>query len=95
MLFAEAGERMELTVSVPIPAIAKLAVRPAPVPPLEPPGVRVRSYGLSVCPRIELTVSRQIANSCRLTFAMPARNGDDQSRVQLVRHPVLAPGGQQ
>ena len=43
MQFADAGERIELTVSVPMPAIAKLAARPAPVPPLEPPGVRVGS----------------------------------------------------
>ncbi len=43
MLLADAGERMEFTVSVPIPRMPKLAARPAPVPPLEPPGVRVRS----------------------------------------------------
>jgi hypothetical protein len=40
---ADAGERTEFTVSEPVPAIAKLAARAAPVPPLEPPGVRVRS----------------------------------------------------
>jgi len=42
-LQADAGERMEFTVSVPIPRMPKSAARPAPVPPLEPPGVRVRS----------------------------------------------------
>ncbi|MNT12281.1 hypothetical protein D3C72_1472040 [compost metagenome] len=42
-LLAEAGERMELTPSVPMPSRPKLAAMPAPVPPLEPPGVRVRS----------------------------------------------------
>jgi hypothetical protein len=42
-LHAEAGERTELTVSVPIPKAAKFAAMAAPVPPLEPPGVLVRS----------------------------------------------------
>ena len=68
-LFAEAGERTELTVSVPIPATPNPAATPAPVPPLDPPGVRLRSYGFSVCPPSELTVSPQTANSCRLTLA--------------------------
>src|SRR5579863_1540058 len=54
MLFADANVRMELTVSVPMPATAKLTARPAPPPPLDPPGVQVRSWGLRVCPRIEL-----------------------------------------
>ena len=40
---ADDGERIELIVSVPIPATPKLAARPAPVPPDEPPGVRVWS----------------------------------------------------
>jgi hypothetical protein len=40
---AEAGERIELTVSLPVPASARLAATAAQVPPLEPPGVRVRS----------------------------------------------------
>jgi len=40
----------EFMVSVPIPSIAKFAATEAPVPPEEPPGVRVRSYGLRTCP---------------------------------------------
>ncbi len=40
---AEAGERIEFTVSLPVPAKAKLAATAAPVPPLEPPGVRDKS----------------------------------------------------
>jgi hypothetical protein len=40
---AEAGERIELMVSVPTPINPKFAASPAPVPPLEPPGVLVRS----------------------------------------------------
>ena len=42
-LLAEDGERIEFTVSVPIPTTAKFAATAAPVPPLEPPGVLVRS----------------------------------------------------
>ena len=40
---AEAGERMDWPVSLPVPARARLAATEAPVPPEEPPGVRVRS----------------------------------------------------
>ena len=40
---AEEGLRMELMVSVPIPIRPMLAAMAAPVPPEEPPGVRVRS----------------------------------------------------
>ena len=40
---ADDGERIELIVSVPMPTAAKLAATPAPVPPLEPPGVLDRS----------------------------------------------------
>ena len=42
-LLAEAGDRIELTVSVPMPSSPKFAASAAPVPPLEPPGVLVRS----------------------------------------------------
>ena len=40
-LFALAGLRSELTVSVPVPNTAKDAAIAAPVPPELPPGVRV------------------------------------------------------
>ena len=40
---AEAGERMDWPVSLPVPIAAKFAEIAAPVPPLDPPGVRVRS----------------------------------------------------
>lgn len=49
-LFADAGLRSEFTVSVPVPQTAKLVAIAAPVPPDEPPGVRVWSYGFIVCP---------------------------------------------
>jgi len=60
---AEAGDRDGVTVSVPMPAIAKLAATRA-VPPLDRQacGSRHRDDGL---PLIELTVSPQIANSWR------------------------------
>src|SRR6202453_1126188 len=63
---AEAGDRIEFTVSLPVPASARFAATAAPVPPLEPPGVRVKSYGLSVWPPSELTVVPDNANSCML-----------------------------
>ncbi len=42
-LQAEAGERIDWPVSLPTPSTPKPAAMAAPVPPLEPPGVRVRS----------------------------------------------------
>nr|WP_276202824.1 hypothetical protein [Geminicoccus roseus] len=42
-LWAEAGERIECPVSLPVPTMPKLAAIDAPVPPLKPPGVPVRS----------------------------------------------------
>ena len=37
-LLAEAGERIDWPVSLPVPSTAKFAAIDAPVPPLEPPG---------------------------------------------------------
>ena len=45
-----AGMRIDPQVSLPMPAAAKLAPIAAPVPPLDPPGTRYRSYGLRVWP---------------------------------------------
>jgi hypothetical protein len=42
-LLAEAGERIDWPVSLPVPNTAKFAAIATPVPPLEPPGVRLRS----------------------------------------------------
>ena len=39
----------------------------AALPPDEPPGTRVRSYGLRVTPRPEFSVDEPIANSSMLT----------------------------
>src|SRR5260370_7559003 len=65
---AEEGERMELTVSEPVPAIARLLATDAAVPPLEPPGGRVRSYGFSVWPPSALTVLPSTPTSCMLVL---------------------------
>ena len=40
---AEAGDLTDCPVSLPTPSTPKLAAMAAPVPPLEPPGVRRRS----------------------------------------------------
>ena len=39
----DAGLRIDPQVSLPMPATAKFAATAAPVPPLEPPGLRSRS----------------------------------------------------
>ena len=49
LLFA-VGLRIETPVSLPRPICANTAASAAPVPPLEPPGVRSRLYGLLVRP---------------------------------------------
>src|SRR4051812_23391344 len=51
---AEEGPRIDPPVSVPIPNWAKAAAMAEPVPPLEPDGVRWRSWGFRVCRPIEL-----------------------------------------
>src|SRR5258706_5931810 len=67
--WAEGEERIDGPVSLPIPSTAKLAAIAAPVPPLEPPGVRVRSYGFRTWPPRLLIDTPPRANSCRLAFA--------------------------
>ena len=69
-LLADDGDRIDWPVSLPVPSTPKLAAIAAPVPPLDPPGVRVRSYGFLVCPPSELTVVPARASSCRFAFAM-------------------------
>ena len=67
-LVAEAGLRRELTVSVPVAKTAKEAATAAAEPPELPPGVRVWSYGLIVCPPNEETDIPSNASSCRLAL---------------------------
>src|SRR5712675_346386 len=57
-------------VSLPMPTAAKFAAIAAAVPPLEPPGLRFKAYGLRVAPNNEPTVVMPRANSCMLDFAM-------------------------
>src|SRR4051812_18285022 len=68
-LFSDEGFLIDPHVSVPIPAAAKLAATAAPVPPLDPPGLRVGSYGLRVCPPAELIEVMPYASSWR--FVLP------------------------
>ncbi len=68
-LFAEAGERIDWPVSLPVPSSAMFAAIATPVPPLDPPGVRVRSYGFSTCPPRLLIDMPPRANSCRFALA--------------------------
>src|SRR5262245_12110184 len=63
------GIRIEPHVSEPHAMAAKLAATAAPLPPLDPPGFRSGSYGLHVCPVIELIVVMPLANSCIADFA--------------------------
>lgn len=56
----------EFIVSVPIPTMAKFDAILAPVPPEDPPGVRVRSYGLRTWPPIDDLDIPWNANSLRL-----------------------------
>src|SRR5206468_8714624 len=48
--FAPDGQTMEPSVSVPTPTAAKFAAIAAPVPELEPQGLRSSAYGLRHCP---------------------------------------------
>src|SRR6185369_2660495 len=68
-LFSEAGLRIDPQVSLPMPAAAKLAETEAPVPPLDPPGLRSRSYGFFTCPKPEPIEVIPAANSCMLVLA--------------------------
>jgi hypothetical protein len=70
-LLCDEGIRIEPHVSVPIPTTAKFAAIAAPVPPLDPPGLRRVSYGFSVCPPSELMVVIPYANSCM--FVLPRK----------------------
>ena len=58
-----AGWRIEPPVSVPIAHGAAPAATAAALPPLEPPGTRERSHGLSTGPKAQFSVDEPIANS--------------------------------
>src|SRR5262245_7479213 len=73
--FAEDGHTIEPSVSVPTPTAARFAAIAAPVPELDPHGLRSRTYGLRVSPPRLLhplteCVERKFAHSLRLVFPM-------------------------
>src|SRR5215469_7222687 len=63
------GSRIDPPVSLPSATAASNAATAAAEPPLEPPGTRVRSYGLRVTPSAEFSHELPIANSSQ--FALP------------------------
>ncbi len=63
--------------SVPIDSGAIFAATQAAAPPLEPPGERVRSYGLRVGWNAEFSVEPPIANSSM--FVRPISTASDAS----------------
>src|SRR5215831_19960651 len=69
----EDGQTMEPSVSVPMPAAARFAEIPAPVPELDPHGLRSSAYGFFVRPPRPLHplvewLERIVAHSLRLVF---------------------------
>ena len=72
---ADDGQMIDPSVSVPTPATARFAAMPAPVPELDPSGLRSRTYGLRHCPPRELQpliewLDRKFAHS--LMLALPS-----------------------
>src|SRR5947207_3175216 len=73
--FAPDGHTMEPSVSVPTPTAARFAAIAAPVPELEPHGLRSITYGLRHCPPRPLQpdtewVERKFAHSDKLVLPM-------------------------
>src|SRR6185369_12971332 len=69
------GQTTEPSVSVPTPIAARLAAIAAPVPELEPQGLRSSTYGFFVWPPRPLQpllewLERKLAHSLRLVFPM-------------------------
>ena len=68
MPHSAAGWRIEPPVSVPSAHGARPAATAAALPPLEPPGTRARSHGLSTGPKAEFSFDEPIANSSWLVL---------------------------
>ena len=64
-----AGSRIEPALSVPRATSQRPAASAAPLPPLEPPGIRLASSGLTTAPKCGLSEVIPYANSCR--FVLP------------------------
>src|SRR5262249_12398244 len=90
-LLCAAGYRMDPHVSDPMPAAAKLAATAAPVPPLDPPGLRVGSYGLRVCPPSELMVVMPRANSWGFVLPRMTTPASRSLRTWNASRPVVQP----
>src|SRR5689334_20502448 len=72
--FAFEGQTTEPSVSVPTPIVARFAAMAAPVPELDPQGLRSSTYGFFVCPPRPLQpldewLERKLAHS--LKFVLP------------------------
>src|SRR5206468_13119615 len=68
------GQTIDPSVSVPTPTAARLAATAAPVPELDPQGLRSRTYGLRHCPPrplqpLDECAERKFAHSLR--FVLP------------------------
>src|SRR5258708_16270506 len=73
--FAEDGQTIDPSVSVPIAAAQKFAEAAAPEPELDPQGLRSSAYGFFVCPPRPLQPlvecrERMLAHSVRLFFPL-------------------------
>src|SRR5580658_5291461 len=71
--FDDDGQTIDPSVSVPIPAAARFAEMPAPVPELDPHGLRSSAYGFFVSPPRPLHplvewLERMFAHSLRLVL---------------------------
>ena len=71
--FDDDGQTMEPSVSVPMPPAARFAEMPAPVPELEPHGLRSSAYGFRVSPPrplhpLDEWLERMFAHSLRLVL---------------------------
>src|SRR2546422_7573036 len=78
---SDAGCRMDPPVSEPSATVARLAATAAAEPPLDPPGTRVRSCGLSVGKNAEFSVEEPIANSSQFVF--PTTHAPDRKSTRL------------
>ena len=93
-----AGLRIDPPPSDPTPKGTRPAATAAAVPPLLPPGVRVRSHGLRVVPNVTLSVNGQIVISGTfvfpITIAPAARSRRTTSASCVLGRPVgrRAPG---
>src|ERR671923_1954135 len=90
MPHSAAGWRIDPPVSVPIAHGALPAATAAALPPLEPPGTRPRSHGLSTGPNAEFSFDEPIANSS--WFVLPSSGAPAPARLRTT---VAVDGGRE